>query len=127
LEFYPIPLSEKPFRLREPFKYRAGPRWGQRVITVPPGYRTDFATIPRFFHRVFNPVGRHGYAAVIHDWLCDVEPKPFSHVQAAEIFGEAMAVLGVPPWRIKMMVTAVKYFGPKFKSTSNNGRETRRE
>jgi len=43
-------LAERPFELLEAFRYwsaiaasEADPRW----ITVPAGYRTDFASIPR--------------------------------------------------------------------------------
>lgn len=84
------------------------------VIDVPAGYRTDFASIPRIFWRVLPPFGRYGKAAVIHDWLCDVEPKICDHLTAADVFDEAMAVLGVGRVKRAVMVRAVKWFGPKF-------------
>jgi hypothetical protein len=114
LRFHDVPLSEKPFELLTPFEYRLGEKTSPVAIRVPAGYRTDFASIPRFFHRVINPIGRHGKAAVIHDWLCDVSPKPLNHKEAAVVFGEAMRVLNVPRWRVEIMVSAVMFFGPKF-------------
>ena len=82
---------------------------------MPAGYRTDFASVPRFFHRIVSPVGRHGKAAIVHDWLCDESPKTTDYWQAAEIFDEAMEALGVSRIRRKIMVAAVLVGGPKFK------------
>ncbi|MEA3643718.1 MAG: DUF1353 domain-containing protein, partial [Lamprobacter sp.] len=53
-------------------------------------------------------VGRTGKAAVIHDWLCDEQPHSVDHKMAADIFNEAMAVLGEPRWSRAIMVWAVK-------------------
>lgn len=41
-------------------------------VQVPAGFRTDFASIPRVFWRVFNPAGRWRRAALIHDYLYTV-------------------------------------------------------
>ena len=38
-------------------------------VKVPAGFRTDFASIPRFFWRLFNPAGKWRRAALIHDYL----------------------------------------------------------
>ena len=74
-------LAERPFELLEAFRdwstigaSEADPRW----ITVPAGYRTDFASIPRPITRLawplMPPVRRSGKAAVIHDWLSENAP-----------------------------------------------------
>ena len=54
-------LAERPFELLEAFRdwstigaSEADPRW----ITVPAGYRTDFASIPRLVWPLLPPVGR---------------------------------------------------------------------
>lgn len=114
LRFLDAPLKERPFMLLTEFEYHVGGLDSGEVITVPRGYRTDFASIPRFFHRLLNPVGRHGKAAVIHDWLCDAPEKEYNYIEAADIFGEAMEVLGVPKWKRSIMVMAVKMGGPRF-------------
>ena len=103
----------KPYILREPFSYYTD-LLPVTCVDVPPGYRTDFASIPRIFWRILPPAGRYGKAAVIHDWLCDVSPKLCDHRTAADVFGEAMSVLGVPRWKRAVMVKAVKWFGPRF-------------
>lgn len=115
LEFDFESNAQKPFRIAEPFGFYTN-LLPITYIDIPPGYRTDFASIPRLFWRILPPVGRYGKAAVIHDWLCDVRPKLCSHIVAANVFDEAMAVLGVPWITRKIMVRAVKWFGPKFKA-----------
>lgn len=41
-----------------------------RTFTVPAGYRTDLATVPRIFWWLIPPTGAYEIAAVLHDWLC---------------------------------------------------------
>jgi hypothetical protein len=38
-------------------------------VTVPVGFVTDFASIPRAFWSLLRPDGHYAYAAVIHDYL----------------------------------------------------------
>jgi hypothetical protein len=40
-----------------------------RAVTVPRGFVTDLATIPVYFWWAIKPTGRHGHAAILHDWL----------------------------------------------------------
>lgn len=37
-------------------------------VEVPAGFLNDFASVPRFFWWFISPWGKHGRAAVIHDW-----------------------------------------------------------
>lgn len=39
------------------------------TFTVPVGFETDFATVPRFLHWLVSPYGAYTRAAVLHDWL----------------------------------------------------------
>ena len=55
-------------RLLQPFRVRLR-ELGERVIEVPQGFETDFASVPRFFWRVVPPWGRYSPAAVVHDYL----------------------------------------------------------
>jgi hypothetical protein len=112
LKVHNVDLKDRPFEVIEPIVFVSE---SGRTIIVPEGYRSDFASIPRVFHRIINPVGRHGKATIVHDWLCDESPHSCSSTEAAEIFGEAMTALGVSSTRRKIMVRAVKMGGPKFK------------
>lgn len=114
-------ICTKPFELVQSFDYITNVDfdavWAPpHVISVPAGYRTDFASIPRFFWRILPPIGKYGKAAVVHDWLCDESPKRMSSDQAADVFNEAMEVLKVGPIKRCVMTKAVKWFGPLFKA-----------
>ena len=111
LKVHNVDLKDRPFELVHAIQFHCS---AGRTITVPSGYRTDFASVPRFFHRLVSPVGRHGKAAIIHDWLCDESPKTTDYRTAADIFNEAMQALGVSWTRRQIMVAAVKLGGPKF-------------
>lgn len=109
-----LPINSRPYEVAAPLIYRTSELPDLGVIVVPAGYRTDFASIPRIFWRLMPPGGQYREAAVVHDYLCDAEPKICNHIAAAEVFGEAMAELGVKPWKRRMMVWAVKRLGPRF-------------
>ena len=78
-------------RLTQPFRVRTG---AGRIIEVPAGFETDFASVPRLFWRVVPPWGRYSPAAVVHDYL--YHTGKVSRLAADRVFLELMAALGVP-------------------------------
>lgn len=60
--------------------------------TVPAGFVTDGASLPRLALLFFDPLGLWAEAAVLHDWLLRSHSRPY----AAQEFLEAMFSLGVP-------------------------------
>lgn len=94
--------------------------------SIPVGFRTDFASIPRAFWSIFPPIGRYAGAAVIHDFMYQFRGfcyAPFSDMRTlwtsvtrkeADLrFLWAMELLGVPWWKRKIMYRAVRLFGGK--------------
>lgn len=81
----------------------------ERIIRVPAGFVTDFASVPRFFWRVLPPTGQYGKAAVIHDYLYRTHSAPKD--VADRVFLEGMLVLDVPAWKARVMYAAVHVFG----------------
>lgn len=78
--------------------------------TVPAGFETDFASIPRLFWTfVGHPAGQYAQAAVLHDWLYRTKAAP--RAEADRIFREAMGVLEVPAWQRWAMWAAVRVGG----------------
>lgn len=77
-------------------------------VTVPAGTKTDLASIPRIFWRIFPPTGRYNRAAVVHDFLYSV-PECSSFLADA-IFRECMAQLEVPLWRRVVMYYSVRLY-----------------
>ncbi|MBB4429228.1 hypothetical protein GGD66_007828 [Bradyrhizobium sp. CIR48] len=83
-----------------------------RSVSVPVGFVTDLASIPTFFCWVVQPVGRHGHAAILHDWLywtqdCD-------RAVADKVFEVAMAELDVAVPVRKALWAAVRVFGGQY-------------
>lgn len=74
-QYFPDPLRVEPVLggnwrdriLLAPFRYI--PATGMSAITVPAGFVSDYASIPWFLRSIIPPWGRHGPAAVIHDYL----------------------------------------------------------
>ena len=83
----------------------------ERVITVPVGYTTDFASIKvlhnAFLFILFALVSGYGnYAATVHDWL--YEYGPLSRKQADAVLYRALRAEGVARWRAWMFWAGVR-------------------
>ena len=96
-------LGTDHWRVTESFRYSIGGKDTQQWVTVPAGYLTDGASVPRFFWSFIPPWGAYGQAAVVHDLLCEYlsivdhgKPKAITRQRCDDIFNEAMIVLGVP-------------------------------
>lgn len=102
-------------RLLEGFAYDVGELGSGETITVPAGFITDFASIPRGLWNFEPPLGRAGKAAVIHDWIYaqggNLLERTYSRAQADRIFRAALKVLGVPAWKRALMWAAVRLGG----------------
>lgn len=87
-------------------------------ITVPVGFVTDFASVPRI-PLAFALFGNRGHAAaVVHDWLYQTHPEGMSKADADYVFYEALRAEGLKHWRAEMMYLAVKFCG---RSAWNSG------
>jgi len=93
------------------FGYHIGTLESSEIISVPAGFITDFASIPRFLWSIFPPWGRYGKAAVIHDYC--YRKGLFTRKRSDKIFYEAMKVLKVPYWKRCAMYRAVRLFGSR--------------
>ncbi len=95
------------FRLARYYRYVSS--YG--TVTVPPGFVTDGASIPRMFWSVFAPFEEYFGAAVVHDFLYSAGNTQFSRQEADRIFKEAMFNLGVHWPRREAIFRAVRLFG----------------
>jgi hypothetical protein len=108
--------------LTDTFSYDVGFEGSADRVTVPYGFTTDFASTPSLLWGIMGgPWGKHGNAAVIHDWLYYSQNRPKR--DADRIFHEGMKVMGVPPVRAWMMYKAVSWFGKS--AWRNNARLAR--
>lgn len=92
------------YKLTEPFAYR----WRAGVITIPKGFVTDFASIPRVARTLITGHDNTRKAAVIHDYL--YQHGVGRRAQADLIFREAMQEAGVPRWKRQLAYLAVRIF-----------------
>jgi len=83
-----------------------------RSITVPRGFVTDLATIPPYFWWAIKPTGRHGHAAILHDWL--YWEQGCSRAVSDRVFEVSMAELNVDPSVRKAMWAAVRVGGGRY-------------
>ena len=112
-----VMASGKQFRLFKQFTYRWNfyhkgfptGKFPLRVITVPIGFTTDFASIPRFARNLIPKLGKYNKAAVIHDYLYSV--KITTRKGADKCFRDGMKDLGVVKWKRTLMYFAVRLFG----------------
>jgi Protein of unknown function (DUF1353) len=78
----------KRWELVEPLSYRGK----RQEWTVPPRFRTDFASVPRVVNWIIPRYGRYTKAAIVHDFLCSVEvPRgAISRADADGVFRRAL-------------------------------------
>lgn len=95
-----LTLGRDHWRVLTPFSYKIDE---ESWVTIPAGYLTDGASVPRLFWNMIPPWGRYGQAAVVHDLLCEYltvtrngRPERISRARCDEILNEAMYALGVP-------------------------------
>lgn len=82
------------------------------TYTVPTGFTTDFASVPRL-PIVFNIAGDTAHrASVLHDWLYTT--KTVTRELADRIYLEAMQSTKVDYWKCILMYAAVRLLGSKY-------------
>nr|EEJ7375805.1 DUF1353 domain-containing protein [Salmonella enterica subsp. enterica] len=96
------------WRIHEPFEFYLSDD-NSDVISVPAGFITDLASVPRIFWTLLPPDGKYAKAAIIHDYLYDNALR--TKKEADRIFLDGMTVLGVPEWKRTIMYYAVRLFG----------------
>jgi hypothetical protein len=113
------PLSDgKKWVLRKEFSYDIGEIGSGDTITVPTGFVTDLASVPRIFWSILPPWENYGPAAVIHDYLYFSHEK--TKAESDYIFYEGMMVLKVPTTKAKIIYNSVKIFGKNAYEDNNN-------
>jgi hypothetical protein len=78
-------------------------------VTVPRGFCTDLASIPRIFWSLLPRTGRYAYGAIVHDYLYWVQTN--TRKEADRIFHTGMRDAGVKRFTAFVMYAAVRIFG----------------
>jgi hypothetical protein len=108
----PLHLSrfvERIYFLTRPIAW--SPNLGQTYnrVEVPPGFVTDFASVPRAFWSFLPPDGEYAYAAILHDYLYWTQNRP--REEADDILKFAMEDLRVGSITTGAIYSAVRIGG----------------
>lgn len=102
----PILPEGKHWSLVEPFDYQGK----IELFTVPKGFMTDFASVPRLVVWLLPRYGRWTQAAVLHDYLWALARQgELDKFDADGIFNRALRELEVPFLRRWIMWSAVRW------------------
>lgn len=93
------PLKSHRFKVVKPFRFRD--------ITIPEGFVTDGASVPRIFWSLFPP-NRTDYlpCAIVHDFLCDLG----DYKKADQYFHDCLEHLRVSKFARVTMYLAVRIY-----------------
>lgn len=99
--------GEQLYRLQSPLIYQSDV--AGIVITVPTGFITDLASIPRlpFIYILLAKVA--DLPGVVHDFLYSTGTVP--RAMADKVLREACLLTGVPAWKASMIYQGVRLFG----------------
>lgn len=113
------------WRLDAPLTYRH-PRLPQGELTVPRGFTTDFASVPRWLPLVYAVLGDTAHeAAVIHDYL--YRTGIVSRRAADIILRDVALDTGEPPWRAWALYWGVRVGAwPVWRRYRRGGGQSRR-
>ena len=84
-------------------------------LTVPAGFKSDGASVPRFFWRIVFPPGDQKAlrAAFIHDWMYRTHPEGWIREMADMLFLKLLINDGIPKFSAVMAWMGVRLFGGK--------------
>ena len=80
-------------------------------ITIPVGYASDFASVPRVLWVLIPPHGRSAVASVVHDYLYD--NRIGTRLDADLLFFRDLNPV-VPSWQSLVMFLSVRLFAQKW-------------
>jgi hypothetical protein len=89
------------------------------IYTAPTGFISNGANNPRILWPLIGSplVGKHRWAAIIHDWLCTEKKLPWQRVH--KIYYSACIIAGVNETLAKDYYIALMAFGPRWDKNGN--------
>jgi hypothetical protein len=106
-----VEISDQSWQLNLPFRASVSDDAHRRVIEVPAGFVTDFASVPRL-PVVFLLAGDTAHKpALLHDYLYSLGGDDAARLYADYVLRAGMAANGDPWWRRALVYRAVRLFG----------------
>jgi len=81
---------------------------GDVLVVVPPLFRSDGLSIPRWARSVFSQSPSYIYAGIAHDWCYRILPHKMTRKQADLLFLKLMRGYGVGFWTRRAIYRAVR-------------------
>ena len=82
----------RPIRvITKPFEYHIGEFGSGNMVSIPLGYCSDGASVPRVLRWLLEPWGKYAQAAIVHDFLYNTWERP--RKEADQIFREAIEII----------------------------------
>lgn len=78
-------------------------------VSVPSGFVTDFASIPRAFYSLLRPDGEYTYPAIVHDYLYWTQLRTRS--ESDDVFRLMMQEFKIGSGTVRIIYNAVRKFG----------------
>ncbi len=92
-----------------------------RAVSLPAGYTTDLASIPRIFWNIIAPFELSIVAPLVHDALCQFDGRlplawlqpyrTYTRAETDRLFNAIMLTEGVATWRRLLAFAAVRGYG----------------
>jgi hypothetical protein len=105
-EFDSVYIDGKTWEIVKPFRY-VDSEFG--IITVPSGFRTDYASIPKLFWSIVGSPSNYAPASAVHDYL--YRGRILKRKQADEVFFRAMIDSDISHETAYLFYVAVRSFG----------------
>ena len=102
-------FADRMYFLRKEINWSPNPGQTGKSVTVPVGFVTDFASIPRIFWSLLPPDGQYTYPAIIHDYL--YWEQPVKREEADKILLYAMGDFNVASAAKKAIFAGVRVGG----------------
>lgn len=103
--------SGRKWKLLRAFTFHIGSKTGEEKITVPAGFITDFASVPKIFLPLLPFWAKYSKSPILHDWLYqNFGLGIYTRKECDQIFLESMLV----DWRHHLtgvILAMTEYYG----------------
>lgn len=111
-------LAKDVWNVARSFTYYTDAMVDRHWVTIPLGFLTDGASVPRVFWNLLPPWGQYGNAAIVHDYLCEHLTLTsengttimIDRTTVDAVLNEAMTVLEVSAWKRIPIYAAVRFY-----------------
>lgn len=102
-----VPLDDLNWELHEVYYVQTS----KVSFTIPKGFKTDLASIPKIIWNIYPPFGLYTGAAVAHDYIYRTPQIRMTREEADAVFLELMHLAGVSDAKAQLMHMSVRVFG----------------